>query len=77
MIILDGSMYEGGGAIVRVAVGLSAICKKPIKIINIRAKRCNPGLRPQHLNAVLAVAKLCNAETNAKVTCKETASRRC
>lgn len=71
MLVLDGSMYEGGGAIIRVAVGLSAVCNKPIKIINIRAKRCNPGLRPQHLNAVLAVGELCNAETNAKIGCRE------
>jgi RNA 3'-terminal phosphate cyclase (ATP)/RNA 3'-terminal phosphate cyclase (GTP) len=61
-IEIDGGHGEGGGAILRVGVALSAVTGKPIKISNIRAKRCNPGIRPQHLEAVKAVAKLCGAE---------------
>ncbi|MEM0340037.1 MAG: RNA 3'-terminal phosphate cyclase [Acidilobaceae archaeon] len=59
---IDGSIGEGGGQILRTALAVSAITKIPIKIFNIRAKRENPGLRPQHLTAVKAIAKLCNAE---------------
>jgi RNA 3'-terminal phosphate cyclase (ATP) len=61
-IRIDGSYGEGGGQIARTAVTLSAITKKPIEIVNIRAKRENPGLRPQHVNAINAVASLCDAQ---------------
>ncbi|MEM2695576.1 MAG: RNA 3'-terminal phosphate cyclase [Thermoproteota archaeon] len=58
---IDGSMGEGGGQVLRTAVALSALLKKPVKVFNIRAKRSNPGLRPQHLAAVKAVASLTGA----------------
>ncbi len=61
-IKIDGSYGEGGGQILRTSVTLSAITKKPVEIVNIRAKRDNPGLRPQHANAINAVASLCNAK---------------
>jgi RNA 3'-terminal phosphate cyclase (ATP) len=34
---------EGGGQILRSSVALSALLQKPIKVVNIRAKRENPG----------------------------------
>ncbi|MEM3383828.1 MAG: RNA 3'-terminal phosphate cyclase [Nitrososphaerales archaeon] len=60
-IIIDGSYGEGGGQILRTSVALSAIMGIPIEIVNIRAKRDNPGLRPQHIGAIKAVASLCDA----------------
>lgn len=62
MIEIDGSFGEGGGQIVRTAVALSALTKKPVKIFNIRAKRKNPGLSYQHMTAVESVRRLCDAE---------------
>lgn len=62
MIELDGSFGEGGGAILRQALALSAATGKGFKINNIRKGRCNPGLAPQHLAAVNAAKDLCNAE---------------
>lgn len=62
MLRIDGSMGEGGGQILRYSLALSALLLKPIEIYNIRAKRDNPGLRPQHLTAVKAIAELTNAE---------------
>jgi len=59
---IDGSHGEGGGQIVRSAVTLSCITKKPILIENIRKNRRVPGLRPQHLTAIKLLAKICNAE---------------
>jgi RNA 3'-terminal phosphate cyclase (ATP) len=67
-LIIDGSYGEGGGQIVRTAVCLSVITGKPIQLINIRAKRNNPGLRHQHLSAVKAIADLFHAKVeNLKV----------
>lgn len=63
MIEIDGSIGEGGGQILRTSVAFSAVLQEPIKITNIRAKRDNPGLRAQHMNAIKAVAELCNAKT--------------
>lgn len=60
MIIIDGKI--GGGQILRVALGLSAIVNKPIKVINIRGARREAGLKIQHLEGIKAVAELCNAE---------------
>ncbi|WP_048148447.1 RNA 3'-terminal phosphate cyclase [Palaeococcus ferrophilus] len=58
MIEIDGSYGEGGGQIIRTSVALSAITGKSVRIVNIRANRPNPGLRPQHLHAVLALKEL-------------------
>lgn len=58
---IDGSQKSGSGTIVRTAVALAALLGKPLQIYNIRAKRDNPGLRPQHLRAVEAAAALTQA----------------
>ncbi len=61
MKIIDGSYGEGGGQILRTAVALSCITGQDIKVVNIRAKRPNPGLKRQHLTAIKAAACLCGA----------------
>jgi RNA 3'-terminal phosphate cyclase (ATP) len=61
---IDGSYGEGGGQILRSAVSLSCITKKPIKIDNIRKNRKVPGLRFQHLTAMKLLAKICNAKVD-------------
>ncbi len=60
MRVIDGSFGEGGGQILRTALALATIKNEDVKIINIRAKRENPGLRPQHLLAAKAIAEICN-----------------
>ncbi len=64
MLEIDGSYGEGGGQILRTAVSLSALTGKDARISNIRANRPKPGLSSQHITAITAVAKLCNAETS-------------
>src|SRR3989344_2173432 len=66
-IEINGSHLEGGGSILRLATALSTITQKPIRIENIRAGRCNPGMQEQHLQSVKALARLCNAETKGLV----------
>lgn len=61
LLIIDGSMGEGGGQILRTSLALSLCLNKPFRIINIRSRRKKPGLRPQHLAAVRAAAEVGNA----------------
>lgn len=61
MIEIDGSQKSGSGTILRMSVALSAIKGRPLHIYNIRQNRPQPGLRPQHLQAVLTAAKICDA----------------
>jgi len=60
---IDGSHGEGGGQILRTAIGLSTITSTPIEIYNIRAHRTKPGLRPSHYTALSIMKEICNADT--------------
>ncbi len=72
MLEIDGSMGEGGGQILRSALSLSVILGEPVRITRIRAKRPNPGLKPQHLTSVKALAEIGNAEARgARIGSKE------
>ena len=62
MFEIDGSQKSGSGTILRLAVTLAAATNEPLHIVNIRQNRPQRGLKPQHLEAVLTAAKLCNAE---------------
>ena len=62
IIEIPGDYGSGGGQILRTALGLATLTGKACRITNIRAKRKNPGLREQHLQAVNALAKLCDAK---------------
>ena len=62
MIKIDGSFGEGGGQVLRTALTLSLISGQPFEIYNIRARRKNPGLQPQHLKCVEAALMISNGE---------------
>src|SRR4030066_1496478 len=72
MYEIDGSQKSGSGTILRLAVALAAIRGEPLHIYNIRESRPQQGLKPQHLEAVLAAAKIANAEiTGATLSSRE------
>ncbi|CAG9328550.1 unnamed protein product [Blepharisma stoltei] len=59
---VDGSLFEGGGQIVRVSLCLAIIKGIPVTIRNIRAGRPNPGLARSHLSSVELLRDICNGE---------------
>lgn len=58
---IDGAEGEGGGQVVRTALGLSLVTGRAVRLVNIRARRERPGLRRQHLTAVEAAARIGSA----------------
>ncbi len=62
MIVLDGSMGEGGGQVLRTALALSLATGEPFRMHHIRARRPKPGLGRQHLTAVRAAVEVGCAE---------------
>jgi len=61
-IEIDGSLGEGGGQVLRSTLSLSCITGKPVRIYNIRKNRPKPGLMPQHLTVVTALARISGAD---------------
>ncbi|MCL5022561.1 MAG: RNA 3'-terminal phosphate cyclase [Nitrospirae bacterium] len=61
MVDIDGSYGEGGGQIVRTALGLSCLFRKPFTIHHVRKGRKKPGLMPQHLTCVSAARLISGA----------------
>lgn len=61
IVRIDGSYGEGGGQILRTALALSMITGQPVEFYNLRVKRPNPGLQPQHLTAIHAAATISSA----------------
>ena len=64
MIDIDGSHGEGGGQILRTSLALSAVTGQQVRIGNIRAGRPIPGLQPQHVTSIEAVAEICGADVD-------------
>lgn len=60
-LTLDGALGEGGGQVLRSALSLSLLTGTGIHLVNVRANRDKPGLRPQHLAAVQAAGQICGA----------------
>jgi RNA 3'-terminal phosphate cyclase (ATP) len=58
---VDGSYGEGGGQILRTSLALSLLTGRPFHLRHIRAGRAKPGLQPQHLQSVLAAARVGDA----------------
>ena len=62
VVLLDGSDGEGGGQILRSALSLSLITGRPFRLVNDRARRENPGLRPQHLACLRGASAMSGGE---------------
>lgn len=62
MLELDGS--GGGGQLLRSALACSALTGQGFRMTGVRGGRSTPGLRPQHLAAVRAMAAICDADVD-------------
>jgi len=65
-------MGEGGGQVLRNSLALSCLTGRTVEVCNVRAGRRKPGLRPQHLAGVRALAEI----VSARVEGDEVGSRR-
>lgn len=66
-IHINGSEGEGGGQILRTALGLPMVTGRPFRIEQIRARRSRPGLLRQHLTCVDAAVRICGAQVEGAV----------
>ena len=55
---LDCSLGEGGGSVVRISTAIAAATDISLRLMNIRGRRSNPGLRAQHIEAISAIQQL-------------------
>jgi RNA 3'-terminal phosphate cyclase (ATP) len=58
---LDASHGEGGGQVLRTALALSVALGRAVALTGVRARRPRPGLQPQHLTVVRALAAISGA----------------
>lgn len=58
---IDGAHGEGGGQIVRTALALAVALGRAVTVTRIRGGRPKPGLQPQHLTVVQALAAISEA----------------
>lgn len=63
-LTLDASHGEGGGQILRTALALAVALGRPVTLEGVRLRRPKPGLRPQHLAVVRALAAIADAEVD-------------
>lgn len=62
VLTMDASHGEGGGQILRTALSLAVAIRRPVTLTRIRAGRPKPGLQPQHLTVVRALARISDAQ---------------
>jgi RNA 3'-terminal phosphate cyclase (ATP) len=64
LVTIDGAYGEGGGALLRSALAMSAMTQQPVRVLNVRAGTNYSGLDPEDLTLIQILAESCNAETS-------------
>jgi len=63
LVSIDGSHGEGGGALIRTALSMSALTQQPTRIQDVRGGTRFPGLDAEDVTLIRALADICSAET--------------
>jgi len=63
LVTIDGTHGEGGGALIRTALIMSALTQQAARIEEIRGGTRFPGLDAEDVTLIRALANICNAET--------------
>lgn len=63
MLVLDGGYGEGGGALVRTALAMSALTVQPFRMENVRGQQARQGLNSEDLAVLRTLAHSASAET--------------
>jgi RNA 3'-terminal phosphate cyclase (ATP) len=63
LIVIDGAHGEGGGALIRMALTMSALTQQPIRVDHVRAGTNYPGLDIEDITLARTLARSCAAET--------------
>ncbi|KAG5463347.1 MAG: RNA 3'-terminal phosphate cyclase domain-containing protein, partial [Olpidium bornovanus] len=61
MVVIDSSIHDGGGQLLRNAISFSCVLRRPVTITRFRSQRNPPGLRPPHVACLDHVLQLCPA----------------
>ena len=62
LLVIDGTFGEGGGALFRTALAMSAITQQPVRIQNVRSGYRYPGLDVEDLTLLNALSRISRAE---------------
>jgi RNA 3'-terminal phosphate cyclase (ATP) len=63
-ISINGSHGEGGGALLRTALAVSALTQQAVRVHNVRGAMRKPGLNSEDLTVIQALAASTSAEVN-------------
>jgi len=59
--VIDGSVLEGGGQLLRNSITLSTLLSQSVSIEKVRNSRHPPGLKSQHAAGIKLAAEICSA----------------
>ena len=62
LLTIDGSHGEGGGALLRTALAMSAMTQQPMRMMSVRQGTRHPGLDPEDLTIIRALEESTAAE---------------
>jgi RNA 3'-terminal phosphate cyclase (ATP) len=63
LIVIDGAQGEGGGALLRTALAMSALTQQALRVDNVRGATRYPALDAEDVTLIRALARSCDAET--------------